>query len=619
MNQLLGGGLSERLLSGGGGRRQGASSMPGNAASNRRGGGAKKEKDVADMTAAETATFLLEKQARKGVAAGDAGRRGAGAERHRATKVRQYHQLLAEQLQQEQPVQQYERRRQEEEEDEDDSSSSDSSSTLSKSDGNSKVAASRSAGQGPADLSPSKSTPERLRRPRYYDSDDESESRSRSSSPEPGRRRRRGRSSSSSSSSSSDENDDRRQRLLRQRQASAPAPPAAVGAALEPRARDSGGGGVRDGDGDASLVRGERQAPSSQLPEPARGPERGAPSGTLLPQRPPELVPSRDRTKEPQVARTSSESSQSSSSSSSSGSSTSDSEEDDDSDDDGGSRPATAASSSAPGPIVFVPKHRRHLQPGAKEAERALEAEEDRKRLEYERRRQESRAMVHQVVLEAKSASGSDANHRRDGGALEGITGARNPVPSDDDGDEQLDIEDDDDDNNPGGSDRKRDRERQDWEVRELVRLLHDADVERERAREALEVQRRRNMTDEELMREQESEAGRSETRVGGRRRKQQEEEERPGGQRYYHKGAFFLDDSEWAESDVRHRASEYAQAPTGSDRVDKRKLPSVMQTKKFGMANQSKYQGLAKEDTSDRTAESLPLVFQPRNRTHKK
>jgi hypothetical protein len=68
------------------------------------------------------------------------------------------------------------------------------------------------------------------------------------------------------------------------------------------------------------------------------------------------------------------------------------------------------------------------------------------------------------------------------------------------------------------------------------------------------------------------------------------------------------MDEDELAEDDIRRKAGEYARAATASDRLNTKQLPKVMQVKRFGFANQSKYKGLAAEDTTDRTADMLPL-----------
>jgi microfibrillar-associated protein 1 len=284
-------------------------------------------------------------------------------------------------------------------------------------------------------------------------------------------------------------------------------------------------------------------------------------------------------------ARASSSSSESSSESSE-GSSSSSSEEDTDEEEEEGTAAAPA--------IAFVPKHRRNLVRDPDAIERQRLADEDRRRAEAEDRRHESRALVQRIVLE-KARAPAGGGDDEDGGALEGITGARNAVPSDDDGDGDNDA-----------ASLRRDRERLDWEVREVLRLLRDEEAEAEREREAADRLRRRGMTDEELARERQQQELLQRGRGEDSRAHQDEGRQK---QRYYHKGAFFLDDSEWSEGDVRHRASEYAQAPTGSDLVDRRRLPKVMQSRGFGRANQSKYRGLVEEDTTDRRAEVLPLA----------
>jgi microfibrillar-associated protein 1 len=567
MNQLLGGGLSERLLA----PRGAASAVPPGA--KRGSSAAKKGKDVADMTAAEAAAYLLEKQAHKkgamSVGAGHHDHNHAVRQRHRATKVRQYHQLLAEQIQDQQrkqsaaaPKQDYQ---QEQQADESSSSEEEDEST-------GRGFGRRTGGDEPfKQRSVPAETEGARRRPRYYDSDDDDD-RSKSSDGSSQRKRRRtGRARADSSSSSSSEDDDnRRQRLLERRrlqQSSSAAPVEAV-AEIKDNAANNGHKHTLD-EKSAAPPRNESSAIPTSKHEPAN--------------------------KTNKARMNNSSSSSKSSSSSSSGKSSSSSSSSDDSSSGGSDDDESEPDPPTVTPIVFVPKHRRHL-PASQRVEAytagAVDDEEDEEeRVRRRQRQQESRALVQQVVLEGKSASSARDN---DGGddAFEGVTGARNAIPSDSDDDH-------------GGSDGEdhhhhRRQRRDDWEVRELLRLLRDIDVEEERIREATERERRRNMTDEEIMREREA-------LEGGNKRDL--DDARATSHRYFHKGAFFLDDSEWAQNDVRHRAEEYARAATEADQVDQAKLPKVMQTKKFGRANQSKYQGLAKEDTTDRTVEFLPLA----------
>ena len=76
--------------------------------------------------------------------------------------------------------------------------------------------------------------------------------------------------------------------------------------------------------------------------------------------------------------------------------------------------------------------------------------------------------------------------------------------------------------------------------------------------------------------------------------------------QKYYHRGAFFQTEAEW-KGEAAPLAGLAAEmdfsAPTGADRVDKSKLPEVLQVKDFGKRGKSKWTHLAAEDTTDKDA----------------
>jgi microfibrillar-associated protein 1 len=100
---------------------------------------------------------------------------------------------------------------------------------------------------------------------------------------------------------------------------------------------------------------------------------------------------------------------------------------------------------------------------------------------------------------------------------------------------------------------------------------------------EKAEIERRRNMTDEEIMRENAMDPT-----------KKKEKRQMGFMQKYYHKGAFFQD--EMKEIDKTH---DWA-GRTGEDSyIDKAALPKVLQVKNFGRAGRTKYTHLADQDTS--------------------
>lgn len=248
---------------------------------------------------------------------------------------------------------------------------------------------------------------------------------------------------------------------------------------------------------------------------------------------------------------------------------------------------SSSSSDSSPSPVVmskplFVPKHKRQNQ----NQELLLKQQKEEKLMllkeQEEKRILESRAMVAEIVTNEQSAK-----H-----ALEGILGDQNefmetggttlPPPDDKDVTSEVDKM----------------KERENWEVRELLRVLRDFEEFLEEQNEKRELERRRNMTDEERLKE-DIEAGRYK-RPGEQRSKKQDGVHL---QRYFHRGAFYMDEDTLKDkNDVRNRAAEYAKAATGDDKFGKKNMPKVMQVKKFGFAGYStKYKGLAKEDTSEK------------------
>jgi microfibrillar-associated protein 1 len=118
------------------------------------------------------------------------------------------------------------------------------------------------------------------------------------------------------------------------------------------------------------------------------------------------------------------------------------------------------------------------------------------------------------------------------------------------------------------------------WKLRELRRIKRDKEEQEVYEREEMEKERRRNMTDAEIIEENK------------KLRPEKDKSSLRFMQKYYHKGAFFNDDSE----NLLNR--DYNQ-PTLEDKFDKSILPSVMQVKNFGKQGQTKWTHLSKEDTS--------------------
>eukprot|EP00804_Cyclotella_cryptica_P021929 CCRYP_000878-RA/>CCRYP_000878-RA protein AED:0.18 eAED:-0.26 QI:0/0/0/1/1/1/2/0/596 len=245
---------------------------------------------------------------------------------------------------------------------------------------------------------------------------------------------------------------------------------------------------------------------------------------------------------------------------------------------------------------LFVPKSKRGTIAEIEAQQQKLEDAEKRKLKEKERRTIQSRALVAEAVSMAE----------KNRGVPSGAVGEAEEFDVGEAGVDFIPIPDDSDptDDSPELVQAERDA----WEVRELIRILRELDKAAEAEREKREIERRRNMTDEERLKKVGYRA------PGEARRRHGDNDGKSGNylQRYHHRGAFYMDDDtleKAGENDVRHRAAEYSRAATGEDKIDKSALPEVMQVKKFGFAGYStKYKGLAKEDTTDKRLDFLPV-----------
>ncbi|CAJ1963341.1 unnamed protein product [Cylindrotheca closterium] len=234
-------------------------------------------------------------------------------------------------------------------------------------------------------------------------------------------------------------------------------------------------------------------------------------------------------------------------------------------------------------PVVFIPRKIRNLE---KSFDLLQEADEKRSRKKAEKshnRKLESRAMVARQV--AVSTRNTDHDY------TEESYGASNGIPDDgNDSNEELLV-----------------MHCEAWELREIERVLTTLQQEREKESRRLAYERRKQLTDEQVMNEDIESARYAQP---GKNRL----EKAANTSRYYHRGAYYMDDEEWDDSDVRYKSAEYAKAMTGEDKIDKSRLPEILQRNKFGFARQNtKYKGLAAEDTSDARLQILPIVGRKR------
>ncbi|XP_057795630.1 uncharacterized protein LOC131011802 [Salvia miltiorrhiza] len=210
---------------------------------------------------------------------------------------------------------------------------------------------------------------------------------------------------------------------------------------------------------------------------------------------------------------------------------------------------------------VFVPKSERDTiaeRERLEEEERALE-EEAKRRIE-ERKRETKEIVVEKIKedLEIQKNIELDANIA--------------DVDTDDDVNEAEEYE--------------------AWKAREIARIKRDRDDRDAMLKEKEEIERVRNMTEEE----------RREWERKNPKPSAQSKQKWRFMQKYYHKGAFFqtnADDHAGTAGAHPIYTRDFSD-PTGEDKMDKTILPKVMQVKHFGRSGRTKWTHLVNEDTTD-------------------
>jgi len=204
-------------------------------------------------------------------------------------------------------------------------------------------------------------------------------------------------------------------------------------------------------------------------------------------------------------------------------------------------------------PVFVRAKDRLTIQEREREEKRAQQIEKEAQRSAEERRRQTLRM----VEDEVRKATMADRVTGDEGLAME-------EVATDDENDEV---------------------EYEGWKVRELKRLKRDRDEAETFVKEQAELDRFRNLSEEEKRLELRQNPKHITNKTTKGKYKFM--------QKYYHRGAFYIEE----EQNILKRDFT---APTLEDNFNKSVLPKVMQVKNFGRSGRTKYTHLVDQDTTD-------------------